>query len=775
MVPPIATATVTLGYPLYAADFDPYSNGLLLVGGGGGQSKTGVRNEIVSVEPIAHKITLTSDSKTLIDTTRKQIVSKIADVKLSSEEDSVTSLAIGRSTEASGIALAGINSSTEAQNAGRNEHLRSFELRYPPRKKVVPGAAETLREQALESKHATKALGQAALFTPSTAAQKETYQRLLRLSRPKQEKDVRLGAIATGLAPEGEIIAFDAGKKSPSAEDVVRRIRLRKGEEAADVDIIETQSSRYHLAYCTDYEVYIVEISPMDTKDSEPIFAYGTPHPDTFASTNARPKFRSLRFLTQNLLLVLQNKPNRSGADLLLLQIPSPSSLGHIILRKRLNRSVQSAIALSVSLLLHSNPSDISQTVIAVAGQDNSISILTLDHPSNPPFPSLKFRTFAFVRNVHELQVTSLTLSTFHLPSELSTAPPQYLKLASTSIASTVVVQTLPLTPYPLPTAKQRPSRYVLTKPGRSEATQTAFSVLISAIVIAIGAFFLQAFTEVRGGTPEYLGAKGWLGDRVHGWIARPYMFEDVVDKLSVPGVETRPMKGIKSQIGDIKNSVKHATKNPEVVEIPGLETKPLEELKFRAAEIKDSVQETIKQSGKAAASGAEKASDGAKGKVWEGMEGLKQQHEKIEEGAERAVDGAKEAAKHAQQRVADSADRARKGVTSAQEKLGLRDLLSRRTSSYSGTAASQHSASGIIVRHDEASKALSADVRDAHTVISETHKKWEELEQHERETWKIRLMDAGEWAVEEGEAVLEGVFFQNIGLAVGAVVRAEL
>jgi len=35
--------------------------------------------------------------------------------------------------------------------------------------------------------------------------------------------------------------------------------------------------------------------------------------------------------------------------------------------------------------------------------------------------------------------------------------------------------------------------------------------------------------------------------------------------------------------------------------------------------------------------------------------------------------------------------------------------------------------------------------------------------------------MDAGEWAVEEGEAVLNGVFFQNIGLAVGAVVRAEM
>jgi len=756
MVPPIATATVTLGYPLYAADFDPYTNGLLLVGGGGGQSKTGVRNEIVSVGSNAHNDALNSEFKTLVDTTRKQTVSKIADVKLSSEEDSVTSLAIGQSTEASGIALAGINSSTEAQNAGRNEHLRSFELRYPPRKKIVPGAAETLTEQALESKHATKALGQASLFTPSTAAKKETYQRILRLSRPKQENGPRLGAIATGLAPEGEIIAFDAGKKSPSTENVVRRIRLKKGEEAADVDMNETQSSGYHLAYCTDYEVYIVEILPKDTKDSEPVFVYGTPHPDSFASTNARPKFRSLRFLTQNLILLLQNKPNRSGAELLLLQIPSPSSLGHMVLRKRLNRSVQSATALSVSLLLPSDPSENSQTIIAIAGQDNSISILTLDHPSNPPFPSLKFRNYAFVRNVHELQVTSLTLSTFHLPSELSTAPPQYLKLASTSIASTVVVQTLPLTPYPLPTVKQRPSRYVLIKPGRSEVAQTTFSVLISAIVIAIGAFLLQAFTEIRGGTPEYLGAKGWLNDRVHGWIARPYMFEDIMDKLSVPGVETRPMKGVQSQLGDTKRSVQNALKQPEAVEVPGV-----------AAKLPARV------NGKAAPSGAKEASDGVKGKVWQGLEDLKQQHERVEEGAERATKGAKKAAQHLQQTMASATDRAKQSATSAQEKLGLRDLLSRRTSSYPETAASQGSASDIIVRHDEGSKALSAYVRDADTVVGETHRKWEELEQHERETWKRRLVDAGEWAVEEGEAVLKGVFFQNIRLAVGAAVRA--
>lgn len=47
MVPPIARATITLDYPPYAADFDPYTNGLLLVGGGGGESKSGVKNKIV--------------------------------------------------------------------------------------------------------------------------------------------------------------------------------------------------------------------------------------------------------------------------------------------------------------------------------------------------------------------------------------------------------------------------------------------------------------------------------------------------------------------------------------------------------------------------------------------------------------------------------------------------------------------------------------------------------------------------------------------------------
>ena len=607
-----------------------------------------------------------------------------------------------------GVAFAGINSSTADQAAGKNEHLRSFELRYPPTKKINPDAVATLNEQALESKSATKALGQASVFTPSSATKKETYQRVLRLSRPSNGDKHRLGAIATGLAPEGEIVAFDASKKSPTVDDVWCRISLGKGQEAGDVDIVDVQDSGYYLAYCTDYDVYITKVSPFERQDPETILIHSTPHPDVFASTKARPKFRSLRFLSRTLLLLLQNRPNRTGADVLVLEIPSPPSLGKVVLRKRLHRSIKTATALSVSLLPSASASDNVQHVIGIAGQDNSITILTLDQPPNPPFPSLKCRTYTLLHNVHALQITAITFSIFQPPTDLPTAPPQYLKLASTSIASTVTVHTLPLKPYPEATPNRRPRRYVLTTPGRSEASQITFSVLISALVIALGAFLLQAFTEIRGGTPEYLGAKGWLSERVHGWIARPYMFEDAAEKLSVPGVKTRPTYSMKSQ----------------------------------AAEITGAVQ---------------------------------RKGQEVERQVEQVVDQGNQAVKQAEAKAEEVISQVNKGAKAAREKLSLRDLLSRRASSQNPDTPSEQKPHAIVVAHDEDSKALSADTRDPETVIGETHKRWEELEQHERETWKRRLIEAGEWAVDEGEAVLKGVFFQNIALAVGAAVRAGM
>ena len=43
----IHTAHTTLDYPLYVCDFDPTDAGRLIVGGGGGASRTGVGNKLV--------------------------------------------------------------------------------------------------------------------------------------------------------------------------------------------------------------------------------------------------------------------------------------------------------------------------------------------------------------------------------------------------------------------------------------------------------------------------------------------------------------------------------------------------------------------------------------------------------------------------------------------------------------------------------------------------------------------------------------------------------
>ena len=637
------------------------------------------------------------------------------------------SLAIAQSTDTSAIAFAGINSSVADQNAGKNEHLRSFALQYPPRKIIGDEAAEKDSPQA---EVGTKALSRSSLFTPSSAAKKEVYQRVLRLSPVRSNNEDRIGALATSLEPKGEIVVFDASRRSPTVQDVKRRIRLDDGQEAADVDFARLPDDKHLLAYCTDYAVFVTKVAHVsETSQARPVLIYEEPFPDTFASTTVRPKFRSLRFLQPNLLLLLQNKANRGGAELVLFELPSAQSLGIIIHRKSLHNGVKAATALSICQLPGSMPSEKSQSAIAVAGQDNSITIFTLDHRQQGPFPSLKFRSHSILRNVHRNLITSVTFSSFRPPPDLSKAAPQYIKLASTSLAPAVVVHTFPLLPYPEPSRNQKPSRYVLTRPGRSEATQTTLSVLISALVIAIGAFFLQAFTEIRGGSPEYLGAKGWLSESVHGWIAKPYMFDETAQDSKVQAVP--------SQAADATDSAKQQVKSIKIpgvddLKVPDVELNPIEGVKSFVAEVTSTADEK-----------AENAKDAV-------------------QDASAAV---KEGVKDASNAISDSAER-------AQKKLGLRHLLSLRSPRKSTYGiSSDDSPSDIIVQHDEDSKSLSADVRDASTVIADTHKKWEDLEAHERETWKRRLIDAGEWVVDEGEAVLRGVFFQNIGLAVGAAV----
>lgn len=630
---------------------------------------------------------LRCSQKTLLNTSKKTELSEIVDIDLSRDEDSVTSLAYAQSTEQWATAFAGINSSTAEQQRGKNEHLRSFLLQYPPRRKTGGDVDVLESEKPTEYQGGVQALRKASLFSPSVAKTKGTFQRVLRLSKKKKSNGPRLGAVATGLAPTGEIVFFAADTSRPGPNDIKGRIKLEEKQEAADVDIIDLegdngqQEGKFRVAYCTDYEVYVTDVdySKKDNDTQQTIQnIHGTPHPDAFASNKARPKFRCLRFLTPTLLLLLQNKVNGKGAELLLLEIS-----GVIILRKSLHKSIKSATAMSVALLPTASYSQIDQHAIAVAGADTSITILTVDRFTSSPYGKVKFRPYSFLPSVHPTSITSLTFSTFNPPgTPWNTTPPQYLKLASTSIANTCVVHTLPLTPHPSPPPKDQPAHYLLKAPVRSSVTQNTISTLVALLAIAIGAFFLQAFTEIRGGTPEYLGAKGWLSKPIHDWIARPYMFED----------------------GYLNAASSHASITSEAV----------------------------KTSLSAASEAAQTPLD-----------------------------------------VLHSA------TAKVQKKLGLRDLLNRRDMG-SDTSDYGNDGTDIIVQHSPAEggeTALSAELRNSDDVVEGEHKakRWEELKEDEKQAWKKRLVDAGEWTAAEGEAVLKGVFFSGLANVVGGIARNAL
>ena len=423
----------------------------------------------------------------------------------------------------------------------------------PPTASTVPTVGET------------KALGKASLFKPSEAAIKETFQRVLRLSKKQKNNGPRLGAVATGLAPAGEIVLFGADTSRPGPKDIHGRIQLDDKQEAADVDIVELrrdekeQSAEFRVAYCTDYEVYITDVD-YNKKDNGSLRQkiYSVAPPATSAANKVRPKLRFLRFVTPQILLVLQNNPKGAGAELFLLEIS-----GAVTLRKRLHKKIKSATAFSISHLDAASRSQIDQHVIAVAGADTSITILTLDRFTSSPRGKVKFRSHSFLPSVHPTSITSLAFSTFNPPTTVwKDTPPQYVKLASTSIANTCVVHTFPLSPYPSPPKIDTAARYLLAPPVRSSVTQNSISMLVALFAIAISALFLQAFTEIRGGTPEYLGVKVWLPESVHDLIARPYMPEDaastaIMTPLSkVSEAAATPIRAVKSAASDAQTKL---------------------------------------------------------------------------------------------------------------------------------------------------------------------------------------------------------------------------
>ena len=549
---------------------------------------------------------------------------------------------------------------------------------------------------------------------------------MLRLSKKTKGSSKRLGAVATGLAPEGEIVLFAADTSRPGPDDVRGRIQLGEKQEAADVDVISLDGvqsqpeGKFRVAYCTDYEIYASDVSYDYNHDADNLKIqkiHSTPDTDTSTKSTARPKFRCIRFLTPQVLIALQNQPDGNGSELLVLEIN-----GMITLRKKLHKKIKSSTALAVSHLDAKLPSDIDQYAIAVAGADTSITILTLDRFTSSPKGNIKFKPHSFHPNVHPTSITALTFSTYTQPETAwKDTPLQYLKLASTSIANTVVVQTLPLTPLPASPTPETTARYILTAPKSSTITSNTFSALVALLAIGIAAFFLQAFTEIRGVTPEYLGAKGWLNDNLHDWIARPYMFEDAIPHATAAA---------KTQLYQASEAVM----TPFGTETPI--DSAIEEFQASLASAQTELESSLHAASEAAKTPFSEASAAAG------------------------------------DRLTDATDAVKTPVASAG--AGLRSLLRDRNI---GSDTSDNAHHDIIVHHSETEggeSSLSAELRDASEVVKGGHeeaRRWEELKEEEKGVWRRKLREAGEWVEEEGEAVLQGVLFGGLGSLVGGIV----
>lgn len=468
----------------------------------------------------------------LLNTSKRDEITESTEIELSRDEDSVTSMAVAQASEDSMISLAGINSSTAEQKRDNNQHLRSFKIDLPKKQ----GEKKMLEKTTIpvDSVEKSTLLSRTSLFrTKGAKAGSDTYQRIVRISPWRGEKLSRVGAITTGLAQSGEIVFFQA-ISMPKESDVIGRIRLSDGEEAGDIDIIDSgkEDGKFRVAYTNGVDVFTCQISSSTRGSTAPDVSrvYTIP----LLEKGKRPKFRALRFLSPTSLLLLQNAPDRSGSELVVLSLPASNEKNKavtIVRRKKLRKTIKMGLGLDVCNLGTGAENDqTQQIIIAVTGSDQSIELLTLEY--NPEKGYGKLWPYASLHDVHPFSVTRICFSTFTPPSHPVTPEvgPQYIKLASVSMGNTVVVHTIPLSPFPV---SSRTPRYVLAIPGESETWATLLSGFTALFTVLIVCVLLQGYMEIKGGAPSYLGVSEWLPPQVQSVLGHP------TPSLSVERIDT--------------------------------------------------------------------------------------------------------------------------------------------------------------------------------------------------------------------------------------------
>ncbi|KAL2188715.1 hypothetical protein L209DRAFT_751764 [Thermothelomyces heterothallicus CBS 203.75] len=514
MAPPIPRTEVRLSYPLYALDFDPEDANRLVVGGGGGAARSGVGNKI-SVLDASHDAA-------------PQIVSEI---ELGRDEDSVNTLVVGSRRNNALLLYAGINSAEDDLKKGKNEHFRVFAADLPS------GAKEQPSPKIAE-------ISRSALFSTTDT---DAYQRLLRISGP-------VGAAATGSigrSNDPQIAVFDMPAATSNSPAPQLRGKVELPKEAQDMDMMQVSDDEHQLVYCDNYDIYTLVVTK--TATSGPHSVWSMPL-DAATGAKDRPSLRCIRFLTPTFVLAIANIKS-GGAVLQGFRLPNRSDLGkeeekkegnaRLAISAKLPKSVTRATSMAVrNLSPPASPfakQDETQFVIAVTGQDSSITLYTLDHQSigeinliSNLYPVTTFK------EVHAGPISGLAFSSITPSATAEKQQPQqppHIKLASIgSMANTCVVHSLPLRPRREQEQQQQQQRrrrrrrqqqqqqeqekqqgapgYTLAlKPRRPSP---ASLLLTSALVFALLALLLQGVLEVKGLSRPVIGARSVTPVRWH-------------------------------------------------------------------------------------------------------------------------------------------------------------------------------------------------------------------------------------------------------------------
>ncbi|KAI1180299.1 hypothetical protein F4777DRAFT_309328 [Nemania sp. FL0916] len=496
MVKPIPSASIQLTYPLYCCDFvDPNH---LVVAGGGGPGRHGVGNKM-----------------TVLDTSDATQLTEAAELELSAHEDNVMSLVVvgqqkDKNTNAPKAAhattvLAGVNSSPADVGRGQNKHLRALTIAQPGSSAKSGTGGVKISEVARD-----------ALFVHRD---RDTYQRLLRVSPSHHglASSPRLGAAATGLSKHPQIALFDvpATNSSPWWKS---RGRLDPRVEAMDLDVIQTGPDTYQLAYCDDHDVFTVEVSKAEV--SEPRCVYSI-EPDEGETNKA--SFKSLRYLTTGFLVTVVNNPKSRGVALHGLRLPkNDDENARLAIRAKLPSSVSKATSLAVRNLspvaLPSDKQGEAQFVIAVAGNDSSISLYTVEHKSAFDSDILSdLAPFQVLKSVHSSSITNLSISAFAPPKDATKTSDLCVKLASVSVGCSTVVHNIPIKKHVDKSASAKPgqpsklSRYVVALKSKGESPATAITLvsLVFLILVLVGQVLIEAkdIGEPILGVRKYLPA----------------------------------------------------------------------------------------------------------------------------------------------------------------------------------------------------------------------------------------------------------------------------